>query len=139
MYLVSFYKRAQILIGDIWACFEGKDAGEFNDIDTLTMFADYRIPQVLYSFGAIRYSDHLLSLLRNGQLLEYGCEEEVEIRSSSIWSVEEAVKKLQLKQNELPCKVNSILIDFCLWDYRRLNALEIDTCVPFHKVRSIYY
>lgn len=40
--IVSFYKRAQILIADIWACFEGKTFGEFLDIDSLTMFADYR-------------------------------------------------------------------------------------------------
>lgn len=39
---VSFYKRAQILVADIWACFEGKSYGEFHDIDTITMFADYR-------------------------------------------------------------------------------------------------
>ena len=39
---VSFYKRAQILIADIWSCFEGKSYGEFNDINTITMFADYR-------------------------------------------------------------------------------------------------
>jgi len=40
---VFFYKRAQILIADIWACFEGKGLGEFYDIDQLTMFADYRL------------------------------------------------------------------------------------------------
>jgi len=39
---VAMYKRAQILIGDIWACFRGQDLGQFNDIDTITMFADYR-------------------------------------------------------------------------------------------------
>lgn len=40
---VKFLKRAQILVADIWACFEGKDIGYFNDIDeAITMFADYR-------------------------------------------------------------------------------------------------
>ena len=39
---VCFYKRAQILVADIWACFEGKGFGEFHDIDSITMFADYR-------------------------------------------------------------------------------------------------
>ncbi|KAK0180909.1 hypothetical protein PV327_003241 [Microctonus hyperodae] len=57
---VSFYKRAQILIGDIWSCYKGKDLGEFNDIDVITMFADYRVPQVLMHFGALRYSNPLL-------------------------------------------------------------------------------
>ena len=39
---VSLYKRAQILIADVWGACEGKGLGEFRDIDTLTMFADYR-------------------------------------------------------------------------------------------------
>jgi hypothetical protein len=39
---VAIYKRAQILIGDIWACFHDQGLGHFKDIDTITMFADYR-------------------------------------------------------------------------------------------------
>ncbi|CAG0886193.1 unnamed protein product [Cyprideis torosa] len=30
---VSFYKRAQIFVADLWACFEGKGIGEFHDIE----------------------------------------------------------------------------------------------------------
>lgn len=36
---VRFYKRAQILVADLWACFRGKSYGKFHDIDKLTMFA----------------------------------------------------------------------------------------------------
>ena len=39
---VFILKRAQILVADVWALFEGKGLGEFADIDTITMFADYR-------------------------------------------------------------------------------------------------
>ena len=35
-------KRAEILVADLWACFEGQGLGAFTDIDTITMFADYR-------------------------------------------------------------------------------------------------
>lgn len=44
---VAIYKRAQILVGDVWACFKGESYGSFNDIEYITMFADYRVPQVL--------------------------------------------------------------------------------------------
>lgn len=37
--LVRFYKRAQILVADLWACFEGESYGSFVDIDKITMFA----------------------------------------------------------------------------------------------------
>ncbi len=39
---VALYKRAQILIADVWACCGGQGYGEFQDIDSITMFADYR-------------------------------------------------------------------------------------------------
>lgn len=36
---VRLYKRAQILVADLWACFNGESYGEFHDIDKITMFA----------------------------------------------------------------------------------------------------
>lgn len=39
---VFFLKRAQIAVADVWACFEGKGVAEFSDIDSITIFADYR-------------------------------------------------------------------------------------------------
>ena len=54
---VTLYKRAQILIADLWALFQGQGLGEFTDIDSLTMFADYRVPQSLQYFGALVYSE----------------------------------------------------------------------------------
>jgi len=64
---VAIYKRAQILIGDIWACGQGKGLAEFQDIGDLTMFADYRVPQVLLHFKAISYSEELMKLLEKGK------------------------------------------------------------------------
>ena len=54
---VSFHKRAQIFIADLWGMNEGKGIGRFDDIEALTMFADYRVPQSLQYFGALKYSD----------------------------------------------------------------------------------
>ena len=54
---VSFHKRAQIFIADLWGMNEGKGIVRFDDIEVLTMFADYRVPQSLQYFGALKYSD----------------------------------------------------------------------------------
>lgn len=64
---VSFYKRAQILIADLWNFFNGTGWGEFEDINMMTMFADYRVPQVLVYFGVMTYSDELMNMLKNGK------------------------------------------------------------------------
>lgn len=140
---VGIYKRAQILVGDIWACFRGEGLGEFEDIQKITMFADYRVPQVLVHYGAIEYSTELLQILHTGILLKNGSEQEVEIRGASVYVVEE-LKDLvlaELKKNhpDVPTdKVNSILLDHFLWDYRRKHAAELEY-IPFHKTLSVYY
>ena len=54
--VVTLYKRAQILIGDLWSMFKGTGVGKFDDIDTITMLPDYRVPQSLQYFGALKYS-----------------------------------------------------------------------------------
>ncbi|CAN7992103.1 unnamed protein product [Ixodes hexagonus] len=137
---VSFYKRAQILVADIWACFGGQGLGEFEDIETLTAFADYRVPQVLAHFGALRYSERLSTLLQSGAQLQNGDREEMEIRGATIHACELVCQELKRRSQADPAlgQVNSILVDFCLWDYRRKRASDLD-CVPFHRVRSCYY
>ena len=37
------------------------------DIDYITMFADYRVPQVLVHFGAMSYDDYLMKVLQEGK------------------------------------------------------------------------
>lgn len=140
---VTIYKRAQILVGDVWACFKGAGSGEFKDIDQITMFADYRVPQVLVHFGALEYEKKLLELLSANTFLENGSEEEFEIRGASIYIVELTKKilleRLEKEHPKIPRNnVNSILIDHFLWDYRRQHADELEY-IPFHKTISIYY
>lgn len=66
--VVAILKRAQILVADIWACCGGEGLGEFTDIDELTAFADYRIPQSLLWLGVLEYSEDLVKALQNGKL-----------------------------------------------------------------------
>jgi hypothetical protein len=52
---VFFYKRAQILAADLYGALNGKNWGSFADIDELTAFADYKLPQVLRHLGILHY------------------------------------------------------------------------------------
>eukprot|EP00009_Paramoeba_aestuarina_P009611 CAMPEP_0201534176 /NCGR_PEP_ID=MMETSP0161_2-20130828/55526_1 /ASSEMBLY_ACC=CAM_ASM_000251 /TAXON_ID=180227 /ORGANISM="Neoparamoeba aestuarina, Strain SoJaBio B1-5/56/2" /LENGTH=192 /DNA_ID=CAMNT_0047938687 /DNA_START=187 /DNA_END=762 /DNA_ORIENTATION=- len=115
---VFIMKRAQIFVADVWACFEGKSFGRFDDIDEITMFADYRVPQTLCYFKVLQYSDSLNEKLKQGVELKNGEREEMEIRGASIYSVELVKRKLNelLSKNSDFKPVNAILIDFYLWD-----------------------
>jgi hypothetical protein len=140
---VSLYKRAQILIGDLWSCFRGEKLGLFTDLQEITMFADYRVPQALIHFKAMSYSDELMSDLKNNQILLNGSAEEVEIRLCSIYIVEKVKEQLMLElannHPDISTKfINSIFLDHFLWDYRRKYAKEL-AYIPFHKTYSVYY
>ncbi|KAG6445927.1 hypothetical protein O3G_MSEX004198 [Manduca sexta] len=136
---VSLYKRAQILIADLWSFFDGKGLGEFYDIECITMFADYRVPQVLVYFGALSYTEELMQKLKKDELLPSGADEEIEIRGCSIQAVELLKKKVKEELNGQDVEVpNSSLIDYYLWCYRRKYAGEMEI-IPFHKTLGIYY
>jgi hypothetical protein len=77
---VRFLKRAQIVVADLWACFKGEDFGEFDDIDKITMFADYRVPQILHSLGCLGYSPLLDHTVRQQKLIESGHHWEIQLR-----------------------------------------------------------
>ena len=62
---IHFYKRAQILIADIFSKFKGKGLGEFTDIHELTMFPDYRVPQILQAEGVFEYSEYLWNKIKS--------------------------------------------------------------------------
>ncbi|RKP09934.1 hypothetical protein THASP1DRAFT_28297 [Thamnocephalis sphaerospora] len=137
---VQYFKRAQILIADIWACFEGQGLGEFHDIDQITMFADYRVPQALVYLNILSYSSDLWALLQRQQPLASGDRLEQEIRAVSIWAVELLRRRMVALRghNTATPAINAILLDFYLWDYAKTHTDALRS-VPIHRTRSIFY
>lgn len=95
-------------------------------------------------FGALEYTPSLTQLLKHNHMFQNGDREEVEIRGCSIHAVElikEALVKLHPESVEFKdtsLTVNSAMIDYFLWEYRRRFAKEL-AVIPYHKVRCIYY
>jgi hypothetical protein len=77
---VRFLKRAQICVADLWAAFDGESFGQFDDIDKITMFADYRVPQILNTLGCLSYSPKLDNTIRQKRLIENGHTWEIQLR-----------------------------------------------------------
>ncbi|KAM3725343.1 Queuosine salvage protein [Dirofilaria immitis] len=138
---VSFLKRAQILVSDVYLCMRKvDDSCNFYDIHELTMFPDYRVPQVLHFLGVLKYSSVLMKQLNGKELLENGSEHEVELRGFSIKACDDIVKAIRQKAvDDNDVKYNAAYIDNFLWLYRRKNAKRIEETVPFHRIRCIYY
>ncbi|KAK4893675.1 hypothetical protein LTR27_007922 [Elasticomyces elasticus] len=138
---VRLLKRAQIFVADLWAAFNGTGYGEFNDIDNLTMFADYRVPQMLHSLGVLSYSPTLLYRLRDRKDIPTGHSWEVQLRGCSIWAVELIRQDIVREHSEAEGKVNAVLIDFFLYDLAKEREKGVGGALetPHHRTRSIWY
>jgi hypothetical protein len=131
-YTVFFYKRAQIFAADLYAAFQGKGWGSFTDIERLTAFADYKLPQVLRHLDILRYDQALSEKVDRGTLLDAGSPEEVEIRAGTIWAVELMRRKLERRGRIF----KAIEIDWILWNMGQDVAFKAK---PYHFTRSVFY
>ncbi len=129
---VYFWKRAQIFASDLFTAFGGNKWGKFNDIERLTAFADYKLPQVLRELGIISYHRGLAARVEAMEQLQPGSEEEVEIRAMTVWAVEELRKGFQ----EHGRKLTSPRVDNWLWQLGQRDAFRKR---PFHRCRTIFY
>lgn len=94
------YKRAQIFAADLWGAFEGQGYGEFNDIGSITIMADYIVPAVLQQLGVLKYSSNLAKLIKANIEIDSGSEEEVELRACSIYAVERMKELISIKSGK---------------------------------------
>jgi len=128
---VPFYKRAQLLVSDLHGAFAGAGPGAFRDLRRLTMFADYKVPQVLHGLGVLRYSARLEAALRAYELMPFGDPREVEIRAGSVQAVELIADVLAARGLEVP----AYDVDWRLWSLGQGRAWPL----PYHRTRSVYY
>lgn len=130
---VFFYKRAQILVGDIWAALKGEGLGALHRVSHLTCFADYRIPQLLEHLGILKYSPELKDRITNRNEIESGSEMELEVRSCCV----QAVSKIQtVLEQDYHCILKAIEVDWLLWER---GESQLDLMNPHHRCRTVYY
>jgi hypothetical protein len=124
---VPLLKRAQIVPADL----HGAGAAEFADLDALTCFPDYKLPQVLRHFGAFEYSRDLARRVDGWDELRPGEPAEVEIRAATVVAVERLRDALAERGRPL----RSIEVDWILWD----RSQGLYPVRPYHRTRTIFY
>jgi hypothetical protein len=129
--VVPFYKRAQILAADLDGALRGHGWPALARLDRLTAFADYKLPQLLRHEGVLRYAAPLAEQVDNQVPLVAGSEEEVEIRSNTVWAVELMGQELDALGLRLP----GYQIDWMLW----YASQDSGYMKPYHRTRTIYY
>lgn len=129
---VFFHKRAQLFISDIYRTFKRENYGQLKNIDQLTGFADYKIPQVLRKLGILEYSPELALKIDKKIPISPGNEEEIEIRANTLWAIEMMKEKIKEK---IP-NITSMDIDSYLW---LLSQNKSPDDKPYHLTRTIFY
>ncbi|CAI8588966.1 unnamed protein product [Vicia faba] len=128
---VFLYKRAQIFVADLWGAFNGQGYGEFKDISSLTIMADYIVPAVLQQLGILKFSPKLASTIEASGEICPGTEEEVELRACSIHAVEKMRELISVKSGR---QVLSVEMDLWLW----ASGVQSES-LKHHRTLSIYY
>ena len=120
---VYFFKRAQIFAYDL-SLLKGIN---ISNIESLTAFADYKLPQLLRSLGIIQYKTPLASKVDTMTVLPKGSVEEIEIRAATIWVCDQIAKLLE---------VPAVKVDNALW----LLSQEAEAKMkPYHRTLTTCY
>ena len=116
--LVIFNKRAQLAVAMMQGRFLGEGIPLFprDDVDLLTVFADYELPRILNAMGVLKYTHTLSDRINNGTIIEPGSMVEIEMRANTVFACELLRYEINLlRQN----KVNALNIDFRIWSDRK--------------------
>ncbi len=126
---VYFLKRAQILPSDI--SYSLPEAQPFTNLDDLSIFADYKLPQLLQAEGVLEYTPELLNKVKMEELIEPGSQAEIEIRA---WTIEACALLLE-ELKRLGRALNNQELDWILW----VLAKQRTFALPHHKTLTTYY
>lgn len=129
---VIFWKRAQIFVSDLALAFSNRSWGAFTDLDDLTAFADYKLPQVLRHLGILDYQPDLAAQVDAMIPMQPGCREEVEIRAMTI----HAVERIKVVFRERNRSVSAARVDNWLWQLGQQDRFRSS---PYHRCRTIFY
>ena len=119
---IYFYKRAQICVYDLSLLNQIK----LTNLNQLTIFADYKLPQLLRHFKVLNYSPALSKKIDSYQLVPPLSPEEIEIRSATI-----QIGELLAQQLKLP----PAIIDNCLWQLSQKQP----NMKPYHHTLTTNY
>lgn len=130
---VPLYKRAQIVVSNLAGAIPDDPLGHFEDLHTLTAFADNLVPHVLKVAGVLVVDPALDARIEREDLLVSGERGEVELRAVAVHAVELLIDRLRSAGHE---DVTAATIDHRLWQQGQDPAVKAR---PRHRCRCTYY
>ena len=129
---VRLYKLAQLALWQLHLALGASGGWALADLGLMSAFADYILPVALRRMGILSYSDGLEAKIDTGALVEGNSEEEVEIRSHTLYATALLTDALNaLRPDGLRLIIPEV--DFRLW--KAYHA----TFSPHHLTRTTMY
>ncbi len=129
---VEFHKRAQLNTDMINYRLAKRGEKELSNLDKLTAFADYKVPQMLRKFGILEYTPELANKIDSYEEIEERSREEIEIRATTIWAIEEMKEVLRPRFPQITARQ----LDDHLWS---LGQTKSPDDKPYHRTKTIFY
>ncbi|QQS15751.1 MAG: queuosine salvage family protein [Candidatus Moraniibacteriota bacterium] len=129
---IDFHKRAQLNADMINCQLTKRGEKELFNLDKLTAFADYKVPQMLRKLEILKYTPELAARVDAFQEIDMGSREEIEIRAVTIWAIERMKEALK---SRFPLVTTRQLNDH-LWS---LGQAKSSHDKPYHRTKTIYY
>jgi hypothetical protein len=129
---VRFYKRAQLAAAMLYEAFGGRSWGSLARTDLLTVFADYKLPQVLRRMGIIVYDAELAAAVDGEVLIRAGDRCEVEMRAATVWASELMRRALLARMPQ----ATALHLDYWLWYAGRDQGPGVK---PYHRTLTTAY
>ena len=132
---VRFYKLGQLCLWSLHVSLCATGALAIRDLADMTAFADYILPVALQMMGVLEYTAELDDQITRGILLERDSDEEVEIRSHTIYATALLTDAINLIR---PADRQIVIpqLDYRLWStYHK----AFPTLRPHHLTRTIMY
>ena len=130
---VHLHKRAQLVPMYLFDMYQkGLLKQNITGRERLTGLADYKVPQMLRSFGILKYEASLAERIDNKIEIASGSDEEIEIRAATIESGNMAKDLLKDRFPEM----SGALVHKILWHRSQEKTAGIK---PYHRTRTIWY
>lgn len=128
---VVFLKIAHLLAVDLEYRLTTYSKRPFlKNFNQLSVFADYKLPQLLRMFGILKYEKYLADMVDSYAIIPKGSPEEIEMRAGAIWGVE-------LLRQEIP-EYSSMQIGHVIWLMSQDQALQ-SQIKPYHRTLTTFY
>lgn len=133
-YADPYLKRAQLLIAMLHGHMAAQGETLFENLGALTLFSDYKVPQIIEKIGGIRFSPKLRNSLASHEPIPKGSGYESAIRAATILSGEGLMKALSKR---FPGKADATRVDFMLW--LKAQSTEMGYELPYHRTETTDY